>query len=78
MSARFAVERWVVASGFELVGVAVFHTLPLFPLLSPPSILLPFSPVFLPTPPSLPPFSLLCLDEWFSKGKILLLVLVNF
>lgn len=23
-------------------------------------------------PRSLPPFSLLCLDEWFSKGKILL------
>lgn len=55
-------------------AIALFHTLPLFPSfsssLSPPSYL---SPIVHPT---LVHFliPLCCLDEWFSKGKILPLV----
>lgn len=73
VSRRYAVEWLVAAGGFELVGggstcrcFSHSTTVSLFFL----SSLLPLTfPHLSSRPPSLPPFSLLCLDEWFSKGK---------
>ena len=79
VSDRLAAQRQAVAGLFELAGggsiCRCFFTLPLFPLFF--SFFFFFSPSsssFLSShPPSCLPVSLLCLDEWFSKGKIFLL-----
>lgn len=75
VSLIFAVERWVAAGAFWAYWwrkhLSLFFTLYYLLLF----FLLPltFPPIFLPALLPFLLFSLLCLDEWFSKGKILLL-----